>query len=217
MVVEQGLEFDRRRDLYGFLWSFYKHLNVGSSHLWPSRYVCTRRVQFTFRNIQLQEVSFSNNDDFICGFIDRNKEYLLCNFSIFLFNDFTERLVGSLYKCGCLVKFSILILMMCKNSLLPVVKGMHSDAFRFHHRLQYVWSASATILQHLVKSFLDGSLYIGPFSKSDRNPLSGIQVSSPVTTWPAGGYRNVESAQEHEDWMELRTSGSEVLFLTASH
>ena len=113
------------------MWSFYKHLNVGSSHLWPSRYVCTRRVQFTFRNIQLQEVSFSNNGDVICCFIDRSKEYLLCNFSIFLFNDFTERLVGSLYKCWCLVKLSILILMMCKKSFLPVVKGMHSDAFRF--------------------------------------------------------------------------------------
>ena len=28
----------------------------------------------------------------------------MCNFSIFFFNDFTERLDGCLNKCGCLVK-----------------------------------------------------------------------------------------------------------------
>ena len=37
------------------------------------------------------------------------------------------------------------------------------------------------------------------FLKNGRNPLSGIQARSPVTTWPAGGYRNGESAQEQED------------------
>ena len=25
-----------------------------------------------------------------------------------------------------------------------------------------------------------------------------------MTTWPAGGYRNGESAQDHDDWMEFR-------------
>ena len=36
---------------------------------------------------------------------------------------------------------------------------------------------------------------MGPFLKSYRNPLPGIQARSPVTTWPSGGYRNGESAQ----------------------
>ena len=44
------------------------------------------------------------------------KTYLLCNFSIFLFSAFTERLGGCLYKCGCVVKFSILMSTIRKNS-----------------------------------------------------------------------------------------------------
>ena len=32
------------------------------------------------------------------------KTYLRCNFSIFFFNDLTERLGGCLYKCGCFGK-----------------------------------------------------------------------------------------------------------------
>ena len=52
--------------------------------------------------------------------------------------------------------------------------------------------------RHLVKSNPDCSLYLGPFLKRDRNPLSGIQVRSPVTTFPAAGYRNGESAQDHD-------------------
>ena len=43
--------------------------------------------------------------------------------------------------------------------------------------------------------------------------LSGIQVRSPVITCPAGGYRNCDSVQDHDGWMELRTSGSEVTLL----
>ena len=58
------------------------------------------------------------------------KPYLRCNFSIFFFNDLTERLGGWLYKCGCIVKLSILMSMMRKIHL-PVVKGMHFDAFLF--------------------------------------------------------------------------------------
>ena len=82
---------------------------------------------------------------------------------------------------------------------------MYSDAFLFTQLF--------ATLRYLVKSILDGSLYLGPFLKSDRIPLSGIQVRSPVTTWPAGGYRNGESAQEQEDRIELRTSGLEVTLL----
>ena len=44
------------------------------------------------------------------------KTYLRCNFSIFFFNDFTERLDGCLNKCGCLLKLSILMSIMSKNS-----------------------------------------------------------------------------------------------------
>ena len=58
--------------------------------------------------------------------------------------------------------------------------------------------ASPKVGQDQVKSILDGSLYLGPFLKSDCNPFSGIQVRSPVTTCPAGGYRNGESAQDHD-------------------
>ena len=176
-----------------------------------SRYICTRRIQFTLQNLHI--VFFSNNDDVICCFIGRAKTYLLWSFSIFLFNDFTERLVGCLYKCGCLVKFSIRMSIIRKNSFFQSLRACTPTFSFLHHRLQYDWSASSTILRHLVKSILDGSLYLGPFSKSDLSPLSWIQLRSPVTTWPAGGYRNGESAQYHDDWMEFRTSGSEVTWL----
>ena len=120
------------------------------------------------------------------------KTYLLWSFSIFLFNDFTERLVRCLYKCGCLVKVSIRMSIIRRNSFFQSLRAC-SPTFPFlHHRLQYDWSASLTIFRHLVKSILDGSLYLGPFSKSDLSPLSWIQSRSPVTTWPAGGYRNGE-------------------------
>ena len=141
------------------------------------------------------------------------KTYLRCNFSIFFFNDFTERLDGCLNKCGCLVKLSILMSIMRKNSFFQSLRACTPTPSFLDQRLQYVWSASSTISRHYGKSTLDGSLYLGPFLKRDRNPLSGIQVRSPVTTCPAGGYRNGESAQDHDGWMELRTSGSEVTWL----
>ena len=48
--------------------------------------------------------------------LNRFTGYLLCNFSIFFFSAFTERLGGCLYKCGCVVKFSILMSTIRKNS-----------------------------------------------------------------------------------------------------
>ena len=131
------------------------------------------------------------------------KTYLRCNFSIFFFSDLTERLDGCLYKCGCLVKLSILMSMIRKNSFFQSLRACTPTPSFLDQRLQYVWSASSTIFRHLVKLTLDGSLYLGPFLKSDRNPLSGIQVRSPVTTCPAGGYRKGESARDHDGWMEL--------------
>ena len=86
-----------------------------------------------------------------------------------------------------------------KNALFQSLRACAPTPSFLHHRLQQVWSASSTILRHFVKSILDGSLYFGPFIRSDCNPLSGIQARSPVTTWPAGGYKNGESAQEQED------------------
>ena len=76
---------------------------------------------------------------------------------------------------------------------------MHSDAFLF--------TPSFAVY---LKSFLDNtpafSIIIPgwksvfrPLLKSDSNPLSGIPVRSPLTTWPEGGFRNGESAQEQED------------------
>ena len=82
--------------------------------------------------------------------------------------------------------------------MFPVVKGMHSNVC--------LLTPSFTIR---LKCLLDNTLAfskINPvwtsvfesFSKSDLSPLSLIQLRSPVTTWPAGGYRNGESAQEHD-------------------
>ena len=51
------------------------------------------------------------------------KTYLRCNFSIFFFNDLTERLGGCLYKCGCLVKLSILMSMTRKNSFFQSLRA----------------------------------------------------------------------------------------------
>ena len=59
--------------------------------------------------------------------------------------------------------------------------------------------------KYLVKSIPDGSLYLGPFFKSDCSPLSG--TPSHKTTCPVGGCRNGESEQKHGDRMELRTPG----------
>ena len=141
------------------------------------------------------------------------KTNLLCNVSIFLFNDFTERLDGCLNKFGCLVQLSILMSIMRKNLFFQSLRAWTPTPSILYQRLQYVWSASSTMSRHLVKSILDWSLCLGPFLKRDHNPLSGIQVRSPVTTCPAGGYRNGESAQDHNGWMELRISGSEVTWL----
>ena len=140
------------------------------------------------------------------------KTYLRCNLSISFFNDFTERLDGCLNKCGFLLKLSILMSIMRKNSFFQSLRACTPTPSFLDQRLQYVWSASSTISRHLVKSILDGSLYLGPFLKRDHNLLSRIQVRSPVTC-AAGWYRNGESAQDHDCWMELRTSGSEVTWL----
>ena len=51
------------------------------------------------------------------------KTYSRCNFSIFFFNDFTERLDGCLNKCGCLVKLSILMSILRKNSFFQSLRA----------------------------------------------------------------------------------------------
>ena len=176
-----------------------------------SRNICTRRIQFTLQNLHV--VFFQIMMTLFAALSAGAKTYLLWSFSIFLLNDFTERLVGCWYKCGCLVKFSIWMSNIRKNAFFKSLRACTPTFSFVHQRLEYDWSASSTILRHLVKSILDGSLYLGPFSKSDLSPLSWIQLRSPVTTWPAGGYRHRESAQDHDDWMEFRTSRSEVTWL----
>ena len=173
-----------------------------------SRYICARRIQFTLQNLHV--VSLQIMMTLFAALSAGAKTYLLWSFSIFLFKDFAERLVGCLYKCGCLVKFSMQMSIIRKNSFFQLLRACTPTFSFLHHRLQYDWSASSTILRHLVKSILDGSLFLDPFSKSDLIPLYWIQLRSPLTTWPAGGNRNGESAQDHDDWMEFRTSGSEV-------
>ena len=73
-----------------------------------SRYICTRRIQFLLQNFHV--VSFFQIMMTLFAALSAGANtYLLCNFSIFLFRVFTERLGGCLYKCGCVVKFSILM------------------------------------------------------------------------------------------------------------
>ena len=130
---------------------------------------------------------------------DRTKTYLLCNFSIFLFSAFTKRLVGCFYKCGCVVKFSI---------LMSTMRKIHFSSREGQARTQsFTVSLMCSRDNNPVFSKINPGwkLYLGPFLKSDRNPLSGIQARLPVTTWPACGYRNGECVQELEDWIELRT------------
>ena len=43
-----------------------------------SRYICTRRIQFTLQNLHI--VFFSNNDDVICCFIGRGKDVFTVKF-----------------------------------------------------------------------------------------------------------------------------------------
>ena len=69
----------------------------------------------------------------------------------------------SLYKCGCVVNFSILMSTMRKRSFFQSLRACTPTPSFLHHRLQYVWSATSKILRPLVKSIIDGSLYIGPF------------------------------------------------------
>ena len=83
--------------------------------------------------------------------------------------------------------------------IFPVVKGMYSNVFLLTPSFTIRLKCLLDNIPAFSKSILDGSLYLGPFSKSDLSPLSWIQLRSPVTTWPAGGYRNGESAQDHDD------------------
>ena len=55
------------------------------------------------------------------------KTYLPCNFSIFLFSAFTERLGGCLYKCGCVVKFSILMSTIRKRCIHRFISDLIKD------------------------------------------------------------------------------------------
>ena len=72
------------------------------------------------------------------------KTYLLCNLSIFLFSAFTKRQGGCLYRCGCVVKFSILMSTMRKKSFFQSLRACNPTPSFLHQRLQYVWSASST-------------------------------------------------------------------------
>ena len=95
-----------------------------------SRYMCTRRIQFLLQNFHV--VSFSDNDEVVCCFVGRDKDI----FAIFLFRAFTERLGGCLYKCGCVVKFSILMSTIRKNSSFPSLRACTPTPSFLHHRLQ---------------------------------------------------------------------------------
>ena len=106
------------------------------------------------------------------------KTYLRWYLSIYLFSTFTEQLGGCLFKCWCIVKFSNLMSTIRKNSFFQSLRACTPTPSFLHHRLQYVWSASSTILRHSEKSILDGSLYLGPFLKSDRSHSRGSNPHS---------------------------------------
>ena len=99
-----------------------------------SRYICIRRIQFLLQNFHV--VSFSDNDTLFAALSAGAKTYLLCYFSIFLLSAFTERLGGCLYKCGCVVKFSILMSTIRKNSSFQSLRACTPTPSFLHHRLQ---------------------------------------------------------------------------------
>ena len=121
-----------------------------------SRFICTRRIQIPLQNIHL--VSFSDNDDVTCYLSAWAKTNLLCNFSIFLLNAFTERLDDCLYKWRCVENF-LYYYQQCVKIRFLVVKGMHSDAFLFIPSFTIRLKGFLDNIPQLVKSVLDGSLY----------------------------------------------------------
>ena len=52
-----------------------------------SRYICTRRIQFTLQNLHI--VFISNNDDVICCFIGRGKDVVTVKFFPFFFSTYS--------------------------------------------------------------------------------------------------------------------------------
>ena len=65
----------------------------------------------------------------------------------------------------------------------------------------------------MIKSILDGILYLGPFLRRPRSCLSLIIEKSPVTIWPAGLYRYSEVAHSQEAGHDSSTLGSDVTLL----
>ena len=82
-------------------------------------YVCTRRIQFPLQNIQV--VSFSDNDDIICCIVSRGR-HIYCVISLFSCS-VPERLGDCLYKCGCVLKVSILTSTMRKNAFFQLLRA----------------------------------------------------------------------------------------------
>ena len=101
------------------------------------RCVCTRRIKFALQNLYV--VSFFKIMITLFAALSAGaKTNLRCNFSIFIFNDFTERLDGCLNKCGCLVKLSILMSIMRKNSFFQSFRACTPTPSFLDQRLQYV-------------------------------------------------------------------------------
>ena len=100
-----------------------------------SRYICTRRIQFT-KNIHV--VFFFQIMKTLFAALSAGQRRIYCEVSpFFLFNDFTERLVGCLYKCGCLVNVSIRMSIIRKNSFFQSLRAWTPTFSFLHHRLQY--------------------------------------------------------------------------------
>ena len=74
------------------------------------------------------------------------KTYIRCNFSIFFFNDLTERLGGCLYKCGCLVKLSILMSMTRKNSFFQSFRACTPNAIAYKFHWYFLLQATQPVL-----------------------------------------------------------------------
>ena len=130
-----------------------------------SRYVCTRRIQFPFKDIHV--VSFSDNDDIICCFVSRGR-HIYCVISLFSCSSVkiarAERLhVGDcLYKCWCVLKVSILMSTMRKNSILASFKG---------HALKSTIILPILCHLHLSETTYNAYFSISHFTDSFTSPI----------------------------------------------
>ena len=75
---------------------------------------------------------------------------------------------------------------------------MDSRSFFSAHRLAYSSHASVMILKFWCHENEPGSLYFGPLRKWSIRFWLRTMLRSPITIWPHGAYRKLESQQEQD-------------------